>query len=219
MEVATWVGAVAAFLAATVAAWQAWSARHARDQAQGILDATREQAEAAKQQATAAAESVELAREQLALAWRQAGNVGDVKAEWVKNWVRGPVFGLLRLEAQGHHVLTDVRVEIVPPEEIVTPEGGPTPTVAFVGPNPAEPSEPPVGVPTDEAAHDELHVKVELGDLEPGRPWHAQVLCLSTGADSFAIILEWSVGSSPERERTRANLRLPPPSPPTATIV
>lgn len=192
-------------------ATQAWlQAQGAQRQAQ----VAGQQAALAREQADAAARSVDVAREQLAVSRRQAGNVGQVDVEWVPQWRHGPVFGLLRLQAVGHHALRDVHLSIVAPRHQV----GGVPAVAVLGDGPVDiaTAEERIGIPEGASALPSvLHTEVTVGDLQPGGPWYAVLMCLSE-ADSIVFILDWTVGPCEDRERARTDLALPPPRRDTA---
>ncbi len=229
MELVAWLGVAVAGVAAVVALWAAWQAhaasrRAARDTASARQHAqvAGQQAEAAMQRAAEAADqslavtaTVDAAREQLAVSRQQAGNVGAVDVAWVQQWRHGPVFGLLRLQAVGHHTLREVSLSIVAPRNRV----GGVPAVAVLGDSPVDiaTAEERIGIPegAKTALPSVLRTEVVVGDLQPAVPWHAVLMCLSE-ADSIVFILDWTVGPGHERERARKDLALPPPRRDTA---
>jgi hypothetical protein len=224
MEWAAWVGVVVAVVAALVALEGARRAQSASSRATEEASAARQQAEAAQRQAQAAgrhaaaatdqaravATSVDDAHEQLALARQQVGNVGAVDVEWVQQWRHGPVFGLLRLQAVGHHPLHGVHLSIIAPRGYV----GGVPAVAVLGDTPVDASaaQARIGLPQGGNATlpSVMHTDVPVGDLGPGAAWHALVMCLSE-ADAIVLIMDWSVGPARDRERARTEVALPPP--------
>ena len=224
MELVVWTGLAVAVVAAVVALWGARQAQvasrraaqdaasarqHARIAAQQAATAG-QQAAATADQALAVTETVDAAREQLAVARAETGNIGAVDVAWVQQWRHGPVFGLLCLQAVGHHALRDVYLSIVAPRHQV----GGVPAVAVLGDSPVDiaEAEQRIGLPRvpRAALPTVLHTEVAVGDLQPGVPWHAVLMCLSE-ADSIVFIMDWTVGAGRDRERARTDLALPPP--------
>jgi hypothetical protein len=221
-----WVGVVVAGVAALVAVAAARRAQAASGRAadaastavqhgnaaQRRSEAAAQQASLAKNEAHAVARSVAEAQEQLAVARQQAGNVGTVEVAWVPQWRHGPVFGLLRVQAARPHPLHEVHLSIVAPRRQIAG----VPAVAVLGDSPVDvaDAEQRMGLPQggDTALSNVMHTDVLVGDLRPGEPWHALVMCLSE-ADAIVFILDWTVGPARDRERARAELALPPPSP------
>lgn len=219
-----WIGTVVAVGAAVVALEGARRAQAASRQAREAFAAARQGAQAAQVQAQAAqrqaetateralvgARSVEAAREHLALARQEGGLVGAVDVDWVERWRHGPVFGLVRVQADGPHTLHDVHLSIVAPRQFVAG----IPAVAFLGDSPVEvaAAEERIGIPPESKATlpSVLHTEVPVGDLRPGVPWHAVIMCLSE-ADSIIFVVDWSVGPARDRERARKDLALPAP--------
>ena len=231
VELIIWMGIIVAVGAAVVALEGARRAQAASRQAREAFAAAQQlaqaaqvqaqaaqrQAEVAERQAAAATEralvgarSVDAAREHLALARQEAGLVGAVDVEWVEQWRHGPVFGLVRVQADGPHTLHDVHLSIVAPRQSVAG----VPAVAFLGESPVEvtAAEQRIGIPpgTQATLPSVLHTEVPVGELRPGVPWHAVIMCLSE-ADSIIFIVDWSVGPARDRERARKNLALPAP--------
>ena len=224
MEWLGWVGVVVAVVATLVAVAAARRAQAASGRAADAASTARQHGEAAQRRAEAAAEqasvatneahavarSVEEVREQLAVARQQVGNVGAVEVAWVPQWRHGPVFGLLRVQAVEPHPLHGVHLSIVAPRRQVAG----LPGVAVLGDSPVDvtDAEQRIGLPQggDTALPNVMHTDVLVGDLRPGEPWHALMMCLSE-ADAIVFILDWSVGPARDRERARKELALPPP--------
>lgn len=143
------------------------------------------------------------------MARQQAGNVGAVEVAWVPQWRHGPVFGLLRVQAKEPHPLHDVHLSIVAPRQQVAG----VPAVAVLGDTPVDvaDAEERIGWPQGGNASfpSVMHTGVQVGELQPGEPWHGLVICLSE-ADAIVFIMDGSVG--PARDRERARHELAPPA-------
>jgi hypothetical protein len=182
----TLLGALVAVAAAVFALWQARSSRDA-------ARAAEVQADAATRQADAAEAQVELLREQ-----RDREPVGQVRASWVQE-SSDDAWGLLAVEAAGHHQLRDVTLELSGLDPRRVGFFGPVPWTATVCP----PLEPPRRLAT-------------LDTLTPGKPCWLAVSWPRHAEGSAALLLTWSVEG--RTERARLDLR-EPPRPPTVGII